>query len=177
MVAASAALMAVALVPSGASASSTCDTGGNTGGIGKMSVACLPSSKAKIVNGYAVAPKSAPAKVRRVIAAANKIRKKPYIWGGGHRNWNSAGYDCSGAVSYALRGGRFLSSPLDSSSLMSWEKRGAGKWITVFANGGHVYAVIAGLRWDTSMTGGNGPRWSKVQRSSSGFVARHPARF
>jgi cell wall-associated NlpC family hydrolase len=131
-------------------------------------------SKARLVGGRALAPLDAPAAVRNVIAAANRIRTKPYVWGGGHGRWWDRGYDCSGAVSYALRGGSLLSSPLTSGSLMRWGGAGAGRWITVYAHGGHTYAVIAGLRWDTSMTGGNGPRWSTEMRSSRGFVARHP---
>jgi hypothetical protein len=127
------------------------------------------------VNGKAIAPTDAPARVKAVIAAANRIETKPYIWGGGHARWNDRGYDCSGSVSYALHGGNFLSSPLPSTGFYRWEKPGLGRWITVFANGGHAYAVIAGLRWDTSMTPGDGPGWSKQMRSSAGFVARHPA--
>jgi hypothetical protein len=133
-----------------------------------------PTGKAKLVNGRALAPLNAPPAVRKVIAAANRIRTRPYIYGGGHGRWWDRGYDCSGAVSFALHGGRLLASPLPSGSLMRWGSTGAGRWITVYANAGHAYAVIAGLRWDTSGTGGNGPRWSTEQRSSAGYVARHP---
>ena len=108
-----------------------------------------------------------------MIKAANRIRNKPYEWGGGHGRWKDNGYDCSGAVSYALHGGRMLKRPLASGGFESWGRRGKGKWITVYAHGGHVYAVIAGLRWDTSMTPGNGPGWSKKMRSRRGFTARH----
>jgi hypothetical protein len=133
-----------------------------------------PVSTAALVNGRAIAPLDAPPAVKKVIAAANKIRAKPYVWGGGHGRWWDSGYDCSGAVSFALHGGKLLESPLPSGPMMTWEKPGLGRWITVFANSGHAYAVIAGLRWDTSMTGGNGPRWSEEMRSSRGFAARHP---
>ena len=61
-----------------------------------------------------IPPKSAPPRVKAVIAAANKIRTKPYIYGGGHARWWDRGYDCSGSVSYALHGGEFLDSPLPS---------------------------------------------------------------
>jgi hypothetical protein len=110
-----------------------------------------------------------------VIAAANKIRTKPYIWGGGHGRWWDRGYDSSGAVSFALRGGAFLDSPLPTGPMEHWGSPGAGRWITVYANAGHAYAVIAGLRWDTSgNTSGTGPRWHEGMASSAGFIARHP---
>ncbi|HET8815211.1 MAG TPA: hypothetical protein VFM51_09690 [Solirubrobacterales bacterium] len=157
------------------SASAECTTGG-------MSPAevdvCTPTAKAKLLdNGMLIPPKSAPRRVKRVIAAANKIRSKPYIYGGGHARWWDRGYDCSGAVSFALHGGRFLNSPLPSGPLASWALAGEGRWITVYANGGHAYAVIAGYRWDTSGGGAGetGPRWREESRSSAGFVARHPA--
>jgi hypothetical protein len=130
------------------------------------------------VKGKAIPPASAPARVKKVIRWANRIRRHPYRWGGGHGSFHDSGYDCSGAVSYALRGGRFIASPLASGPLMSWQKPGRGKWITVYSNPGHVYLVVAGLRFDTANTGGNGPRWSKSLRSTPGsFTARHPARF
>src|SRR4051794_1736295 len=122
----------------------------------------------------AVAPTDAPQNVKDVIAAANAITRKPYRYGGGHGSFNDSAYDCSGAVSYALHGGGLLSRPLDSSSFESWGSRGKGQWITVYANSGHAYAIIAGLRFDTSGRGEDGPRWRPESRSSSGFVARHP---
>ena len=85
-----------------------------------------------------------------MIAAANRIRTKPYIYGGGHAQWWDRGYDCSGSVSYALHGGNFLSSPLPSGPMEHWGAAGEGRWITVYANAGHAYAEIAGFRWDTS---------------------------
>jgi cell wall-associated NlpC family hydrolase len=134
-----------------------------------------PAGSASLVGGRAIAPVDAPAAVQRVVAAANKIRTKPYIWGGGHGRWWDRGYDCSGAVSYALRGGEFLDSPLPSGPMERWGSPGPGRWITVYANAGHAFAVIAGLRWDTSGdTSGTGPRWHPDMASSSGFVARHP---
>jgi cell wall-associated NlpC family hydrolase len=113
--------------------------------------------------------------VKKVIAWANRIRNKPYRYGGGHGTFIDSGYDCSGSVSFALRGGRFVSSPMASTGYMSWGKRGKGRWITVYSNPGHAYMVVAGLRFDTSMTPGNGPGWSKSLRSTPGrFVARSP---
>jgi cell wall-associated NlpC family hydrolase len=138
---------------------------------------CAPPGKAILVNGRAIAPPDAPPRVKRVIAWANKIRKKPYIYGGGHRRFFDRGYDCSGAVSFALRGGRFVSSPMPSTGYFRWGAPGEGRWITVYTHAGHAYMVVAGLRFDTSMTGGNGPRWSEVMRSSAGFRARHPVGF
>jgi hypothetical protein len=143
-----------------------------------------PPQKAYIWSGRAVAPASAPARVKRVIAAANEIVEKPYRYGGGHRafrrGWLDSGYDCSGAVSHALHGGGFLRSPLPSGALMSWGSSGPGRWMTVYAHGGHVYLVVAGLRFDTSMRDpdapgpSTGPRWSKTLRRSASFVPRHP---
>jgi peptidoglycan hydrolase CwlO-like protein len=128
-------------------------------------------------SGDAIPPSNAPLAVRAVIEAANQIDDLPYIWGGGHGSFTSSGYDCSGSVSFALHGGGFLSSPLDSTGLEVWGEPGGGNWITVFANSGHAWAYIAGLRWDTGGPGGgNGPRWSTVMRDdTSSFVARHPA--
>lgn len=138
----------------------------------------VPSSPghAGLVNGLAVPPANAPAAVVDVINAANAIADEPYVWGGGHGSFESSGYDCSGAVSYALHGGGFLSSPLDSTGLTTWGSAGFGTWITVFANSGHTYAYIAGLRWDTGGNGGgNGPRWHSDLRDNSGMIARHPS--
>jgi len=128
-------------------------------------------------NGDAIPPANAPLAIRGVIEAANQIDDLPYVWGGGHGSFTSSGYDCSGSVSFALHGGGFLSSPLDSTGLEVWGEPGGGNWITVFANSGHAWAYIAGLRWDTGGPGGgSGPRWSTVMRDdTSSFVARHPA--
>jgi hypothetical protein len=138
----------------------------------------VAGSKAKLTKkGVAVAPENAPAAVKRAIAAANRIRKKPYVYGGGHRSFKSKGYDCSGAVSYVLNAAGLLDSPLPSGSLMKWGVPGKGSWITVYAHGGHAYAVIAGLRWDTSAVNepfnrGSGPRWRSTKRSPKGYAVR-----
>lgn len=134
-----------------------------------------PGERAALINGQAIAPAGAPAAVKAAIAAANSITSTPYIWGGGHGSFESPGYDCSGAVSYALHGGGLLSSPLDSTGLTFWGEPGEGGWITVYGNSGHAYMVIAGLRFDTSGTGGAGPRWHEDMRSPAGFIPRHPA--
>jgi cell wall-associated NlpC family hydrolase len=142
-----------------------------------------PPKKAKLVHGRVIAPASAPKRVKRVIAAANQIVRKPYIWGGGHGSFGASlarGYDCSGAVSHALHGGRFLTTPMASGDLMGWARKGTGRWITVYASASHAYVVVAGLRFDTSMHDpdapgpATGPRWSKTLRRSASFVPRHP---
>lgn len=145
------------------------------GGLSTGSGAIVPGSKAKLVGGKAIAPADAPKQVQKVIAAANRIRNKPYVWGGGHGSWEDNGYDCSGAVSYALHGGRLLNTPLNSTGLANYGARGKGSWISVYGNASHAYMIVAGLRFDTSMTPGNGPGWSKTKRSTSGaFTVRHP---
>jgi hypothetical protein len=123
----------------------------------------------------AVAPDAAPPQVRSAIAAANQIVGKPYRYGGGHGSFQDSGYDCSGTVSYALHGAGLLSAPRASSGLATFGAAGAGQWISVYANSGHAYVVIAGLRLDTSGSGGEGPRWRPEPRSNSGYVVRHPA--
>jgi len=124
--------------------------------------------------GKVIPPAGAPPEIVRAINAANSISDKPYHWGGGHGSWNKdSGYDCSGAVSFALHGAGLVTSPLDSNAFMRWGETGGGAWITVYANRRHAYAVIAGLRFDTSGPGGSGPRWRTVQRPAAGFSARH----
>ena len=147
----------------------------------------VPGTEAQLLpDGTAAAPADAPPAVQQAIWAANKIVGRPYIYGGGHRSFKSTGYDCSGTVSYALHGGGLLKSPLDSGSFMRWGEKGPGIWITVFTNPGHAYAMIAGLRLDTSAAGvtrkntknalafQSGPRWRPVLRSSRGYRQRHP---
>lgn len=133
---------------------------------------------AKLKHGFAIPPDSAPRKVKRAIEAANEIVKnKPYCMGGGHSRRRDRCYDCSGSVSYALTGAGLLDAAMPSGSFMRWEEPGKGEWITTYANEGHIYAVIAGLRLDTSMTDGDGPGWSKEMRSGASYVKRHPAGF
>ena len=148
-----------------------------------------PPEKATIWAGKAVAPASAPPRVKAVIDAGNQIIGKPYRYGGGHRPYLSrrgraarldTGYDCSGSVSHALFGGRFLRTPLASGDLMAWGDEGPGQWITVYANGGHAYLVVAGLRLDTSLRDDprrTGPQWSLKLRRSASYQPRHPVGF
>jgi peptidoglycan hydrolase-like protein with peptidoglycan-binding domain len=153
-------------------------TGGATGG---SAPATNPGRTAVLApdGRTAVAPDSAPQEVKDAIAAANAITRKPYRYGGGHGRWEDSGYDCSGSVSYVLHGAGVLSRPRASSGLESWGTAGRGRWISVYANSGHAYAVIAGLRFDTSGggRGETGPRWRTRSRSARGYVVRHPARF
>ena len=125
-----------------------------------------------------MAPPGAPAVVKRVIRAANEIYGKPYVWGGGHASWEDRGYDCSGAVGYALHGGGLVGSTMVSGELAYWGSPGLGRWITVHANAEHVYMVVAGLRFDTRtpLTGTTGPRWHTYMVDPGPFTARHPAR-
>jgi hypothetical protein len=137
----------------------------------------VAGDKAKLVNGLAVAPADAPAVVKQVIAAGNSIATTPYQYAGGHASWNSPGYDCSGSVGFALHGGGLLGRTEDSGQMESLGTAGAGQWITLYANAGHVYAKIAGLWFDTAAqsSSNNEDRWSTKRISSaSGFVVRHP---
>jgi len=124
-------------------------------------------------DGTAAAPASAPAAVRAAIAAANQIASTPYLWGGGHARWDDKGYDCSGSVGFALHGAGLLDASEDSTGFESYGEPGPGRWITLYANADHVYAVIAGLRYDTS--GASPSRWQAAMRTGAGFVVRHPA--
>src|SRR5215213_7764420 len=116
-----------------------------------------------------------PRVVRRIIHAGNRIAAFPYKYGGGHGTWNDTGYDCSGSVSYALHGAGLLSSPLTSGGFMSWGAAGKGRWVTIYANPSHVYMVVNGRRFDTTGRSESGTRWQAEQRSSAGYVVRHPA--
>jgi hypothetical protein len=135
------------------------------------------SCGATLLDGRAIPPPNAPPPVKRAIAAANRIAHKPYVWGGGHLSWSARGYDCSGAVGYALHGAGLLSSTMVSGQLAYWGSGGLGRWISVYANDDHVYMVIAGLRFDTrgDPPGVTGPRWHAERVDPSKFSVRHPA--
>lgn len=126
-------------------------------------------------NGIALPPIEAPGAVRDIIEAGNSIARSPYLWGGGHGKWLDKGYDCSGSISFALASAGLLNAPLDSGRLMSWGKPGKGKWVTIYSNPGHVFMVVAGVRFDTSGTRVSGSRWQNSLRAGGGYVARHPA--
>ncbi len=145
-----------------------------------------PVGKAQInSDGTATAPAGAPSVVKAVVAAANKIIDKPYIYAGGHAQWNDAGYDCSGAVSFALHGGNLLSAPEDSTELESYGSPGPGKWITIYADPSHTWVVVAGIAFDTADFGGpnvpagTGPRWRSDPtgnlQDGGNYIVRHPS--
>jgi cell wall-associated NlpC family hydrolase len=134
-----------------------------------------PGSSAILLTGVALAPPDAPEAVQGAINAANTIVGRPYVWGGGHASFYDNSYDCSGSVSFALFGGGLIPRPLTSGDLMRWGEPGRGKWITVYANPGHTFVEIAGLRFDTvGDEQGTGPRWHLATADTGGFVARHP---
>ena len=126
-------------------------------------------------NGIALPPLEAPEEVKQIIEAGNIIARTPYVWGGGHGKWIDTGYDCSGSVSFVLANAGLIEGPMASGPLMSWGKPGRGKWVTVWTHQGHVFMEVAGIRFDTSGQRIDGSRWQNTMRSTSGFVARHPA--
>ncbi|MCW2952078.1 MAG: hypothetical protein JWQ48_1248 [Conexibacter sp.] len=133
----------------------------------------VPGTRGVIKKGVAYAPAAAPIEVQQAIWSANQLRTKPYVWGGGHASFRASGYDCSGTVSYALHGAGLLDVPMDSNDFMNWGVKGKGQWITVYTNPDHAFAIIAGLRLDTSGPGESGPRWRTAKASTRGFSARH----
>jgi len=141
----------------------------------------VPGSTARYVDGLAAAPMGAPVAVQDIIWAANELIGLPYIYGGGHGSFISPGYDCSGTVSFALHGAALLATPEDSGEFEAWGSRGVGRWVTIFANGGHAYMTVAGLRLDTSPAEDpanlEGPRWRPLRQTNAGFVVRHPTGF
>lgn len=137
----------------------------------------VSGDRAVVRNGVAYAPSNAPQAVKNAIWAVNTIRTRPYVWGGGHGSFHDYGYDCSGTVSFALHSAGAISAPLPSSDLMRFGERGRGRWFTIYSRPGHTFAVIAGLRLDTTdfQRGGNvGPRWHADLRDTGGYIARHP---
>ena len=161
----------------GAPASAPPATGGAAYGV--VFQPTVPGLIAQMVNGIAYAPDQAPDAVKQAIWAANQIVGMPYRLGGGHKlGFVDHAYDCSGTVSFAMHGAGLLAAPRDSSSFMRYGVAGKGQWITVYTNPGHAFAVIAGLRLDTSAAGdppgGSGPRWRPNLRSTRGYRARHP---
>jgi cell wall-associated NlpC family hydrolase len=181
---------AAALLFAGALTASTAATAGAVNPVIPWGAGCRPVAPgtirtsgncgAELVEGRAIAPPQAPPLVKRVIAAANEISDRPYVWGGGHRSFYTAGYDCSGAVGYALHGAGLLATTMVSGQLARWGEGGVGRWITIYANAEHVFMVVAGLRFDTreDLPGERGPRWKMSEpdpRILGSFAARHPA--
>jgi cell wall-associated NlpC family hydrolase len=138
----------------------------------------VPGTTARFVDGLAAAPEGAPAVIQDIIWAGNEVIGLPYIYGGGHGSFVSPGYDCSGTVSYALHGADLVSAPEDSSEFEVWGSHGAGRWVTIFANPGHAYMTVAGLRLDTSPAEDpadlQGPRWRPLRQANPGYTIRHP---
>ena len=124
--------------------------------------------------GMVQPPSGAPEAVRQVIAAGNAIATLPYIYGGGHASFHADGYDCSGSVSYALAAAGLVSSPMVSGGFENWGDAGPGRWITIYANAGHVWMDVAGWRFDTVALAESGTRWAQGGGEFSGFVVRHP---
>ncbi len=126
-------------------------------------------------DGTATPADGVPAAVAQVIAGANAIAKFPYVYGGGHGSFVDTAYDCSGSLSYALAAGGLLSAPKTSGDLARTGAKGPGRWITIYANAGHTFMEVDGLRYDTSGRGGPlGTRWQAAPRSTKGFAVRHP---
>jgi hypothetical protein len=171
------ALAALALSIPAQAVAAPAETGGTTysAAAAKKPPTEVPGAKARVTrSGIAIAPAGAPAVVKRIIAAGNRIATKPYRYGGGHGRWNDSGYDCSGSVSYALHGAGLLKASMASGGFTGWGKAGKGRWVTIYANGGHMYMVVAGLRFDTSGLSRAGSRWQKDMRSAAGYTVRHP---
>jgi cell wall-associated NlpC family hydrolase len=155
-------------VPTGPASAGASKPSGLTSGGGGVTVAtALP-------NGVALPPLEAPEAVLDIIRAGNTIARTPYKWGGGHGKWLDNGYDCSGSVSYALNAGGLIPGPATSGQLTHWGQPGKGKWITIYANDGHVFMEVAGIRFDTSGAARTGSRWQNDSRPTGGYVARHP---
>jgi peptidoglycan hydrolase-like protein with peptidoglycan-binding domain len=135
----------------------------------------VPGDEARLTkDGLAIPPANAPQEVKDIIAAGNEIAKLPYRYGGGHGKWKDTAYDCSGSVSFALHGADLLDAPMPSGSFASWGDAGRGEWVTLYANSGHIYMTVAGLRFDTSGRSQTGSRWQTAKRSASGYTVRHP---
>jgi hypothetical protein len=136
----------------------------------------VPGKTATVENGYAVAPPSAPPVVHEAIAAGNRIAGLPYGYGCGHTREISSAYDCSGAASFVLCEAGLLDEPTTSHAFRHYGSRGPGKWISVYAQRGHVFLVVAGVRFDTGYgSGATGPRWTTRGRPAKGAVVRHPS--
>jgi hypothetical protein len=177
LVVAAAALALVATGPAGAAAEEIVPWGAGCTSAPPSGARTSAACGASLVDGHAIAPANAPAAVKEVIAAANQINDHPYIWGGGHAAWRARGYDCSGAVGYALHGAGLLGTTMVSDQLAHWGDAGTGRWISVYANREHVFMVVAGLRFDTRSNppGISGPRWHRASVDTRDFIARHPA--
>jgi hypothetical protein len=137
----------------------------------------VAGTRTKLVNGIAYAPAAAPARVKQLVWSVNTILRKPYVYGGGHGRFIDRGYDCSGLVSFAMHAAGLLGQPLSAPGFFRFGSYGPGRWITLWVRSGHVFAVVGGLRLDTTpypSRGVEGPRWRPQMRDTSAFTARHP---
>jgi hypothetical protein len=168
-------ISAFGFLPAAASAATTQNVDGGTG-VGEVPLYPEVAGAKATLNpdGTATPPVEAPESVKTMIRAGNVIAKKPYRYGGGHGNFRDTGYDCSGSVSYALYKAHLLKEALDSTGFMSWGDNGPGTWVSIYANSGHAYMTVAGLRFDTSGKSAKGSRWQSAMRSGSGYRVRHP---
>ena len=140
----------------------------------------IPGRTATVTSdGRATIPTRAPEMVVAGIEAGNRIAGASYVYGGGHGGdgaGGGGGFDCSGSVSYVLRAMGRLHGSMPSEEFRHYGEGGPGRWVSVYARDGHVFMVIAGLRFDTGWNGGNtGPAWSERSRPADGCVIRHPA--
>ncbi len=146
---------------------------------GSASTQALVDAASVRADGLATVPPGAPARVADIIRGGNEVARKPYVYGGGHgrlagETWIDTAYDCSGSVSFALATAGLVDQPMDSTALARWGRPGPGRWVTIFANAGHAFMTVAGLRFDTSGRQGTGTRWQTELRTVSGFTVRHP---
>ena len=149
------------------------------GASGTASTRALVDAATVRADGLATVPPGAPAVVADIIRGGNEVARKPYVYGGGHgrlagETWIDSAYDCSGSVSFALATAGLVDQPMDSTALARWGRAGPGRWVTIFANAGHAFMTVAGLRFDTSGRQGTGTRWQTALRTVSGFTVRHP---
>ena len=137
--------------------------------------AYVPGKTAVVQRGHALVPEAAPACVKAAIEAGNQIAGLPYRRGGGHARLHDTAYDCSGATSFVLRQAGLLENAIPSTSFRRYGEKGEGDWISVYARKGHVFLVVAGLRFDTGYgNGAKGPQWTMMDRPTRGCVVRHP---
>lgn len=140
-------------------------------------------------DGLAAAGEEAPASVRAMVAAGNRLHDAGYQYGAGHGpslDVLQAAYDCSSAVSYVLHAAGLLGpQALDSTGLESYGLPGPGRYVTIYANAAHAFMLIAGLRLDTvedpaydsgPNAGKPGPKWRVYEGipAWASWVARHP---
>jgi hypothetical protein len=149
-----------------------------------------PGSQTKILpSGLAAAGEEAPLAVKRMVAAGNRLFNAAYLYGGAHGTPLSQlepAYDCSSAVSYVLHaGGVFGPYAEDSTELENYGEPGPGRYISIYANAGHAFMYVGGLRFDTVEapaydTGPNsgkpGPKWrvSPSVPDWATWTVRHP---